>query len=1009
MWPRAAFSDDDREGQRRQLAHTAVAQPAIGAMSGGLMDVMRRLRLTPTAVAGHSFGEFVALHAAGCLDRDSLFALSAARGRAMASVGADAGMMAMIARSDVEVLPFLEGVPDVVIANRNAPQQVVISGSESGVRRVIDRIRSEGHTASLLPVSGAFHSPLMRPARAALDKAIASTVFRPAAVPVHANVNGQPYPTEPSAIAARLQAHLEQPVDFVAQVEAMYAAGVRTFVELGPGRVLTGLVRRTLGNRPHRAMSADGGLRSLLEVIASLHVSGHPADVPALFEGRPVRWIDLDRLPDLPALAPGWWVDGGRVWADGDTSQASGLAPFLDADSPTAPAPMPLAFPGAGVALTEFYRQYEETMRRFLDQQDRMLDHVLGLAPGGEQPRRADRPTTFAHAVPAAPALPASITPPARATPDRFDVAATDRDSLVGRLVRIVGDRTGYATEAIGVDLDLEADLGIDSIKRVEIIATFANSLAEPDARRLQAELDRLTRLRTLNAIGAASATALARAHEPEPVSSSVGAECPRFVMRSVEEPSDGSPTRRLSGLHLVTAGGHDISPHVIEALTRHGAEVGEIAIRDLLDGARLSARLARLREQCGPVRGVIHLAPIGRPPAGGGDGWRVELDATTLSLFAVLKSVMADLTAGSSPAVVLAATAMGGSWDRDGCRPGAEQAAGCHGLLRSLEREHPEVTAIVVDVDDARPASELAEQLVGEYLAADEREVGYRDGRRWTLRPVAAELTNRPANGREWKPAAGWVVVATGGMRGITAEICDELAAPGVRFVLIGRTARASDPAVDAERRRTVERLLAAGAEVEPLVVDVGDDAAFSAAIDGIYQRHGRIDAVLHGAGAINDKRFELKTLEDFDRAFRAKVGGALTLSRHLRAEGLQWVVLFGSVSGRFGNPGQTDYAAANEVLNRLAWSLHRQWPGTRVMTINWGPWRSVGMAGDATLALLKARGIQAIDPPAGRRFLVDELRAGALDDVEIIAGAGPWAEPEARSASRLRSTLRA
>lgn len=1002
MWPRAAFSDEERERQQERLAHTAAAQPAIGAMSGALLDIMRRLRLAPTAVAGHSFGEVVALHAADCLDRESLFALSAARGRAMASVGADAGTMAVIARSDLEVMPFLEGVPDVVIANRNAPHQVVISGSAAGVRLVTDRLQSQGHTANLLPVSGAFHSPMMRPARAAFGGAIAATAFRPAVVPVYANVNGQPYPSEPAVIAAQLQAHLEEPVDFVAQVEAMYAAGVRTFVELGPGRVLTGLVRLTLGKRPHRAISVDGGLRNLLEAIAGLHVAGHAADVSALFEGRPVRWIDLDRLPDLPAAAHGWWIDGGRVWADGDSSQASGLAPFLDADSPAAPAPVPLASPGAGVPLAEFYRQYEETMRRFLDQQERMLDHVLGLAPG-EESRRTDRPTIVAPPAPAAPALPAAITPAGCAAPDRSDVAATDRDSLAARLVRIVGDRTGYANEAIGADLDLEADLGIDSIKRVEIIATFANTLAETDARRLRAELDRLTRLRTLNAIAAASAVALARDHQPEPASStSLDGECQRFVMRRLEVPLDGSPNPRLSGLHLVTAGGHDISPHVIEALTRQGANVGEIAMKDLLDSSRLSARVARLREQCGPVRGVIHLAPIGRPPASGTDSWRVEHDATTLSLFAVLKSVVADLTSDPSPAVVLAATAMGGSWGRDECRPGAEQAAGCHGLLRTLEREHPELTAIVVDVDDARPASELAGQLVREYLAAGEREVGYRDGRRWTLRPVAATLTNRPANGREWKPAAGWVVLATGGMRGITAEICDELAAPGVRFVLIGRGAHADNPAVDAEHRRTVERLLAAGAKVEPLVVDVGDDAAFGDAIHGIYQRHGRIDAVLHGAGAINDQRFELKTPADFDRVFRAKVGGVLTLSRHLRADGLRWVALFGSVSGRFGNPGQTDYAAANEVLNRLAWSLHRQWPATRVMTINWGPWRGVGMASDATLALLNARGIQAIDPVAGRRFLVNELRAGALDDVEIIAGAGPWADADARSGNR-------
>jgi acyl transferase domain-containing protein/NAD(P)H-dependent flavin oxidoreductase YrpB (nitropropane dioxygenase family)/NADP-dependent 3-hydroxy acid dehydrogenase YdfG len=987
MWPRAAFSDDERDDQRKRLAHTAAAQPAICAMSCGMVDVLRRLELAPAAVAGHSFGEFVALHAAGALDRDALLALSAARGHAMASLGANAGTMAAIARSLDDVRPYLSGVADVVIANHNAPNQVVISGTEPGVHGVIDRLRADGHAVSLLPVSGAFHSPLMRPARVALDRAIAATTFHPPAMPVHANLDGQPYPAEPAGIAARLQAHLEQPVDFVAQIEAMYAGGVRMFVELGPGRVLSGLVRRTLRQRPHRAVATDGGLRGLLEAIAELHVTGHAARVSALFDGRPVRWIDLDRLPDLPAVPPAWWVDGGRVWAEGDSHQASGLTPFLDADSPS-PIPSPAVVPG--VTLPDVYRQYEETMRRFLDQQERLLDHALGMAHGDPTPSRADRPAVAAPVVSAAPVTTTTAAPKAH---DQPGSTAIDRDSLIARLIRIVGDRTGYTNDAIGVDLDLEADLGIDSIKRVEILATFAAGMAEPHARRLQAEFDRLTRLRTLTAISAASAAALGRDRVPEPVTQGVtGGECPRMVMRTAEVPAAGAADRRLTGLHLVTDGGRGISPHVINLLTQHGAAVGEINAADLADAGRLAARVARLREQCGPVRGVIHLAPIGRAPVEPADSWRTELDATTRSLFTVLKSVIADLTAGPSPTVVLAATAMGGSWGRDGCRAGAELAAGCHGLLRSLEREYPELTTLVVDVDDERPDSELAGQLVGEYLGADAHEVGYRDGRRSIARPVAAPLTNVLPSGREWKPAAGWVVVATGGTRGITAEMCDELAAPGVRFILIGRGSPEGDSAIAAERRRTVERLLAAGAEVESVAVDVGDDAAFGGVIDGIYERHGRIDAVLHGAGTLNDQRFEQKQVGDFDRVFPAKVGGALTLARHLRADGLRWVVLFGSVSGRFGNVAQTDYAAANEVLNRLAWSMRRQWPGTRVMSINWGPWRGVGMAGDAMVSLMEARGIHAIDPSAGRRFLVDELRAGAMGDVEIIAGAGPW-----------------
>jgi NAD(P)-dependent dehydrogenase (short-subunit alcohol dehydrogenase family) len=240
-------------------------------------------------------------------------------------------------------------------------------------------------------------------------------------------------------------------------------------------------------------------------------------------------------------------------------------------------------------------------------------------------------------------------------------------------------------------------------------------------------------------------------------------------------------------------------------------------------------------------------------------------------------------------------------------------------------------------------------------------------------------------------------VVLVTGGTGGIIGEVCRDLAAPGVRLVLVGR-----GPAGDGmspERRARLDALRAAGAELEYHSVDVRCPKPFGAFIDGLYDRFGRIDAVVHGAGVIDDRRFDTKTAEAFDRIFDTKADSTIVLARHLRPASLRWIVLFGSVSGRFGNRGQADYAAANETLNRVAWSLRRRWPRTRVVAINWGPWRGTGMMGDATLMLLTARGIQPIEVEAGRRFFLDELRLGGLDDVEVVAGGGPWPE-EARRA---------
>ncbi|MGE3188894.1 MAG: beta-ketoacyl synthase N-terminal-like domain-containing protein, partial [Vicinamibacterales bacterium] len=617
LWPRAAFGEADQARQRLDLAHTAAAQPAIGVVSLGLLDVLASAGVRADAVAGHSYGEFVALHAAGAMDRATLLALSAARGRAMADVGDDAGTMAMLAVGAADAARYLDGVPGVVLANLNAPEQVVVSGTTAGVAAVVERVSRDGHVARPLPVSGAFHSPLMTPAREALAAAVGTAGFGPPAVPVHANLDGQPYPADPAAIAARLAAHLEERVDFVAAVEAMYAAGVRTFVEVGPGRVLTGLVRRILGDRPFQSVTTDGGLAGALAAVAALFAEGRADDVTGLFEGRPVNWVDLDRLPGQVASAS-WFLDGGRVWPAGTTVHTSGVAPFLDLESSSsalahepalAASAAPLAvLPPAG-PLADVYREYEQTMRCFLDQQERMLEQVIRAAAGDVL---APAPPAALPAAPAgagdAPAAPAH-----GAAPD-----SVDRESLVARLVRIVGDRTGYGDDALDPALDLEADLGIDSIKRIEIIGSFASSLSAAHADALKGELDRLTRLRTLDAIAEHSARALASVSPLTGGTAAVdtGGDCPRFVIEAVETPAGREAPRALAGLHLVTADRLGVSGRLAAALRDRGADVAEIAEDDYLDAERLAGVVAAHRARFGPVRGVVHLAALGRPAA---------------------------------------------------------------------------------------------------------------------------------------------------------------------------------------------------------------------------------------------------------------------------------------------------------------------------------------------------------------------------------------------------------
>jgi NAD(P)-dependent dehydrogenase (short-subunit alcohol dehydrogenase family) len=460
--------------------------------------------------------------------------------------------------------------------------------------------------------------------------------------------------------------------------------------------------------------------------------------------------------------------------------------------------------------------------------------------------------------------------------------------------------------------------------------------------------------------------------------------------MASHERPLEATAAL-AGGLHLVTEDGCGIAAIVVDVLRARGAEASLVADEDLADVDRLRIRLADLRAAHGPVRGIVHLAPACRrvlsdTPA----AWHGEARVTTKWLFRLLHHTADDLDRAGTDAVVLAVTGMGGEWGRRACPPGTEMAAGCHGLLRSFQREYPDLHAAVIDVDPDRPAAETAHAVVDEFLSrAPDREVGYPAGRRIVFAARRAPLDGG-APRIAWPPAPGSVVLVTGGARGVTAEICRDVAAPGVRLVIAGRT---PDTQLAESARAHLRAFESQGAIVEYHAVDVRDDAAAGALVEEVYARHGRIDGVLHGAGLIDDQRVALKSEDSFDRVFDTKVTGALALARHLRPAGLAWVVFFSSVSGRFGNPGQGDYGAANETLNRLAWTLQRRWPATRVVAINWGPWRGTGMMSDAILKVAAARGLQPIDVAAGRRFLVDELQFGAPADVEVIAGDGPWA----------------
>ncbi len=629
------------------------------------------------------------------------------------------------------------------------------------------------------------------------------------------------------------------------------------------------------------------------------------------------------------------------------------------------------------------------------------------------------------------------------------------REQIQERLLAVVSERTGYPAEMLGLDADLEGDLGIDSIKRVEI-AGHAHAGPRPGGslrdrhrgahRESDADGgDRHPRSRARRLWGDGDGGAAgehAGAQRPFEEGPAEEERIGRFVVQAQSAPAiTDSAGLDGAGAVVIVDDEQGVGAELERVLTSHGETVIRLARAEQPRDAEEASALVTRTQAGGGVKALVHLAALAEPQPDYG-----ALPAL-LALAQALREQL-EAAAARGGAVLLGATGLGGAFGVDGDAPlGTASQGAIHGFLKSAAQEWPTVRVKSVDLQ-AMPATEAAAHLLAELAAADGLvEVGYRDGERVQLGVVAAPLAERRFG---HTLDAGSVLLVTGGARGITAHVALTLAERGHHtLVLVGRTpleaegeqtaglselaelraamielrkreGRELKPALveqDCRRilaarevRENLERLRATGASVEYLVCDVSDSEAFSELIDSVYARHGRIDGVIHGAGVIEDSLIRDKQRPSLERVLATKAGAAQTLAERLRPEGLRFLVLFSSVSGRFGNRGQADYAAASEVLGKLAHELDRRWPA-RVVAVDWGPWRAAGMVSPWLEAEFARRGVALIGLDQGARMLEQELSRGRKGEAEIVIGAatGLAAVPDANGAQGAASTTAA
>ncbi|GMV05081.1 MAG: hypothetical protein AMXMBFR53_13610 [Gemmatimonadota bacterium] len=666
------------------------------------------------------------------------------------------------------------------------------------------------------------------------------------------------------------------------------------------------------------------------------------------------------------------------------------------------------------------------------------------------------------EAASAAPAGPAPTPPPPAPAPGAAAPvpvaapAAPAADAVAEKVLSIVAEQTGYPPDMLELDLDLEADLGIDTVKQAEMFAAIRAAYGiERDENLALRDYPTLKR-------------AIEFVYEKRPeLGSSAGSSTPGAVAAPPSHAGGASETPAAASADAVPLGSMEaaqaVPRRVPVARVRPPAERFPVTAVTLGEGARvvvvpdetgigtaLADRLRRLGADvllADPSLGTDHLLDeVG--------AWRGDREVTGLywlpaldpvlpaeveepaerrealrrrvkALHALARLLYDDL-AGPGRFLV-SGVRLGG---RHGYEPeGALEAAGgaVTGFTKAFGRERPGVLVKAVDFEMSRKTAALAELLLLETQRdGGVVEVGYAGDRRWT---VGLE-ERRVEPGAPLGPDA--VVLVTGAAGSITSAIVADLARDGGTYWLLDLAAEPDpdDPDLarvatdrDGLKRDLFQRMQAGGERVTPVQVerevarleraaaalgaiqavkaaggtvvyrsvDLRDAPAVAAVVAELAAAHGRVDALLHAAGLEISRALPDKSAEEFALVFDVKVEGWYNLVTALGDTPVGSVMTFSSIAGRFGNAGQTDYAAANDLLCKAVSALRRSRPETRALSVDWTAWRDIGMAARGSIpAIMKAAGIDMLAPEAGIAVVRRELGAGTRGEVVIAGGLG-------------------
>lgn len=1109
IFPSKTFDELTLKQQKETIKDTRLAQPLLGIVDLALAKFLQSIGIVPDMLAGHSYGELPALCFAGVFEEEKLVDLSIQRAKSILNSveGGDPGSMIAVSSTRENLQPILEQVEGCYPVNYNAPTQCVVAGSTEAINTLMEILKQEKISAKKLEVACAFHSPLLAKSKGLYESVLKDVPFNEMQIPVWSNTTAEIYPANVSDIKERLTDHLVQPVRFVEELQAMYNDGARIFIEVGPGKVLTGLTKSCL-EKDHLTLFVEDNnsnkLTLLLSTLAQYLGTGRSFNIAKLFDGRNVKLIQIDQ-PELYKKSPAIWrVNGQAAHPTTGSLPANGALPIIN--------PLQMNnFTNTQNPPVENQSNAERMLQEYLNSMKLMIQaqRDVMLTFLGQHPQVHQAPVVYNAPVQNIPTQ--NIQAPVVSMPNNdgaektviIPVKQSPVKDIKTLLLQVVSDKTGYPHEMLGMEMDLEADLSIDSIKRVEIIGTLKAELGSFSSNTANEDtiMEQLAGIKTLNGLvswlteysgtntrssekNVCAQTAPPKAQKQTEFSLK---ELQTAILNIVSDKT-GYPKEML-GLDLDLEA--DLSIDSIKRMEIIGDLKTKIGFgSDMEQADDVMEKLAAIKTLNGLASWINEMngSSTPEPEQNPLSRLRFDLTPTNVSLienneilqgkrFAITQNdnsqtlaiknelekhgaiaeltdsdkdlkdfdglIILDLFSSSIKHNIIDHVDLIKKMDLDKAKwiylisdiPAHVQELtdttllrhykGHPGLFKSLAREFEQTNCRLISLTSPQQIDQIAEITLKEILSTDKpSEVIYKNDQRHKVDIIPSPLSTGLSEAQIQLDQDS-VVLVLGGAQGITSELAKHMSkAYPCTYILVGRSADPRNLATNSELEafktkeeirayliksgtftspseieketikvyknnqilRTIRDMEQLGNTIVYQSLDLCDENGLSELINSIYEKYNRLDGVIHGAGLLEDKLFKQKTTSSFGRVFDTKVKPLRVLAEKLRKD-CQFVVLFSSIASVYGNKGQTDYAAANSVLDDYANALNKKLKG-KVISINWGPWKGAGMVSATLETEYERRGISLIPLEQGKEIFLNEIKYGTESQVLIMSG---------------------